>query len=305
VSLRAWQWIAGLFALLLLVIPAGYTWAVLDKAPSDVWSWWHQFVATFFSVAFTGAIAVWLYAWQTAKATVARKLELRIAQYIGIFNIWDQLKDANLEDADLPDGSVEKVLLTFLQPTIFEESIRSGLFGASETALLSRLAGAIHVYNDSVVGFVTHAKSFTSEDKEHMDSKRVEALRNTIHMIQANRETVVEVSKSLLSRWSIEELSAANAAADSSQEPDPGIAQLIAEIQEENFRISPEGYKDALYTRLDKSKEAAAEDTESACASLDEIIKEAQDLSDKEITPEEANQLISATKAAKKELGCS
>jgi hypothetical protein len=278
---------------------------VLDKVPSDVWSWGHQFVATFFSVAFTGAIAVWLYAWQTAKATAARKRELRIAQYIGIFNIWDQLKDANLQDGDLPDGSVEKVLLTYLQPTIFEESIRSGLFGASETAMLSRLAGAIHVYNDSVMGFVTSAKSFTSEDKEHIDSKRVEALRNTIHMIQANRETVVDISKSLLSSWSIEELIAGSEAADSGQERDPGIAQLIAKIQEESFAASPGGYKDKLYTRLEKSKEAAAEDTESACESLDEIIKEAQDLSDKKITPEEANQLITATKAAKKELGCS
>jgi hypothetical protein len=305
VSLRAWQWIAGLFALLLLTIPAGYTWVVLGKVPSDVWSWWHQFVAAFFSVAFTGAIAVWLYAWQTAKANAARKMELRIAQYIGIFNVWDQLKDADLQDADLPDGSVEKVLLTYLQPTIFEESIRSGLFGASETALLSRLAGAIHVYNDSVIGFVTSGKSFTSEDKEHMDSKRVEPVRNTIHMIQAYRESVVEVSKSVLSSWSFEELSAANAAAESGQEPDPRIAQWVDEIQEESFRISLGDYKDALYTRLDKSKEAAAEDTESACASLDDIIKEVQNLSDKRMTPEEANQLISATIAAKKELGCS
>jgi len=304
VSLRAWQWIAGLFALLLLGILAGYTWVVLDRVPSEVWSWWHQLIATFFSVAFTGVIAVWLYAWQTAKATAARRMELRIAQYTGIFNIWDQLKDADLQDADLPDGSVEKVLLTYLQPAIFEESIRSGLFGASETAMLSRLAGAIHVYNDSVIGFVTSVKSFTPEDKEHMDSKQVEAVRNTIHMIQANRESVVDVSSSLLSRWSIEELTAAIEAADSGQEPDPGIARLIAEIQEEVFGASPGGYKDELYTRLEKSKEAA-EDTESACASLDEIIEEAQDLSDKKITPEEANQLISATIAAKKELGCS
>lgn len=304
-SLRAWQWIAGLFALLLLGILAGYTWVVLDRVPSEVWSWWHQLIATFFSVAFTGVIAVWLYAWQTAKATAARRMELRIAQYTGIFNIWDQLKDANLQDADLPDGSVEKVLLTYLQPAIFEESIRSGLSGASETAMLSRLAGAIHVYNDSVIGFVTSVKSFTSEVKEHMDSKRVEAVRNTIHMIQANRESVVDVSSSLLSRWSIEELTAAIEAADSGQEPDPGIARLIAEIQEEVFGASPRDYKDELYTRLEKSKEAAAEDTESACASLDEIIEEAQDLSDKKITPEEANQLISASIAAKKELGCS
>jgi hypothetical protein len=74
---------------------------------------------------------------------------------------------------------------------------------------------------------------------------------------------------------------------------------LIAEIQEEAFGASPGGYKDELYTRLGKSREAA-EDTESACASLDKIIEEAQDLSDKKITPEEANQLISATKVAKK-----
>jgi hypothetical protein len=208
VSLRAWKWISGLVALLLLTIPAAYTWWVFARVPSDVWAWGHQLVATFFSVAFTGAIAVWLYAWQTEKANAARKMELRIAQYIGIFNIWDQLRDANLQDADFPDGSVGKVLLTFLQPTIYEESIRSGLFGASETALLSRLIGAIHVYNDSVTSFLPLAKSFPSEDKEHVDSKRVELLRSTIGTIQGNRETVVEVRKALLSLWSFEELRA-------------------------------------------------------------------------------------------------
>jgi hypothetical protein len=289
----------------LLTIPAAYTWWVFAKVPSDFWSWGHQLVATFFSVAFTGAIAVWLYTWQSEKANAARKTELRNAQYIGILNIWDQLKDANLQEADLPDGSVEKVLLTFLQPTIFEEAIRSGLFSASETALLSRLIGAIHAYNDSVISFLPLAKSFTSEDKEHIDSKRVEQLRNTIDTIQGNRETVVEVSKGLLSLWSIEEIMAANAAAEAEQETDPEVAQFIARIQEESFRISPGGYKGALYAKLEKAKEATAADNESACVSLDEIIKEVQDLSDRQITSAEAEQLISEAKAVKTELECS
>jgi hypothetical protein len=305
VSFRTSKWICGLVALLLLAIVAAYTWWVFAKAPSDIWAWGHQLTATFFSVAFTGAIAVWLYAWQTERANAARRMELRIAQYISVFDIWDRLKDENLQNADLPDGSVEKVLLTLLQPTIFEESIRSGLFGASDTALLSRLTAAINVYNDSVVGFLPLTKSITSEDKEHVDSKQVEVLRNTIDTIQANRDTVVELSKVLLSLWSFEELSAASAAADSGQVHNPEITQLVAQIQEESFRISPGGYRGALYAKLEKAKEAAAEDKEAACASLDEIVKQAQDLSDKKITPKEAEQLISDAKAAKKELGCS
>jgi len=287
-------------ALLLLTILAGYTWWVSDNAPAEIWSWGHQLIATFFSVAFTAATAVWLYTWQTEKANVARKTELKNAQYIGIFNIWDQLKDANLQDADLPDGSVERVLLTFLQSTIFEESIRSGLFGPQDTALLSRLVGAIHAYNNSVTSFLPLAKSFTSEDKEHVDRKQVEQLRNLIDTIQGNRETVVEVSKGLLSLWSIKELSAASAAADTGDEPDPRIAELVAQIQEENFRISPGGYKGALYAKLEEAKVAAAGDREAACASLNDVIKEVQDLSNKMITPEEAEQLTSEARAVQK-----
>ena len=49
--------------------------------------------------------------------------------------------------------------------------------------------------------------------------------------------------KALLSLWSFEELSEANAAADSEQEADPGITQLVARLQEESFRMSLGGYR--------------------------------------------------------------
>jgi hypothetical protein len=318
------KWISGLAALLLLAMLAVYSVLVTTVATSEAWAWGHQLVATFFSVAFTAAAAIWLYEWQSERASNARKTELRNAQYIGVFTIWDQLKDANLQDADLPDGSVERVLLTFLQPTIFEESIRSGLFGAHDTAHLSKLVGSIRAYNESVVRFLPVARSFTSFDRENLsnlgeaagalaagqlihtpqDLARVEVARNMIYEIQDARETVVEVSKRLLSMWSIEELRVASDAASRGQEANPDIAQLVAEIQEESFKISPGGYKGALYAKLEEAKEAATTDRNSACASLEELVEEARVLSNKKITPEEAERFISEVHAARKDLGC-
>ena len=259
-------------------------------------------------MAFTAAVAIWLYEWQSERTARARRTELRTAQYISIFNMWDQLKDANLQSADLPDGSKEKVLLTFLQPTIFEESIRSGLFGANDTALLSRLVGSIRAYNDSVSSFVTFAKSVPSMDRiktaTGWDVQQRDTLRNMIYTIQENRENVVDVSKRLLSTWPFEELSVAIAAADSGHEADPNVAQLIAGIQEENFKISPGGHKAALYAKLEEAKETAKRDAAAACASLTDLATEAQALADKKITPEEAERLISEVQATKWGLGC-
>jgi hypothetical protein len=149
-SLRAWKYTAGLFSLFLLAAPVIYSWFIFTRVPNQNWDWWNQLAATFFSVAFAAAVAVWLFSWQTEKANEVKRNELRAAQLVGIFDMWNLLDDENLQTFPLPDGDEAKVLLIYLQPMIYDESVKSGLFDASEAVIMSRLSGAMHLYNERV-----------------------------------------------------------------------------------------------------------------------------------------------------------
>lgn len=236
--------------------------------------------ATFFSVAFAATVAVWLYSWQTGKVSAERRNELRAAQIVGIFDMWDLLRDDNLQTVPLPDGSEAKVLLTFLQPTIYEESVRSGLFGASEAMVMSRLMTIMHIYNNSTQRVPPLTKAVGSAEGESASETLAEELRSEIDTVLENREKVVEAGKNLLNLWTLKEIRTAFAIAnpDERENPDPRIAKLI---EDHSPKVLPPSYRAGLAANLDKVKEAAeAGDTETAQRLLDEVLEETGELRD-------------------------
>lgn len=296
-SLGAWKWLSGVVALLLLVCPLIYSRLVFIRAPDEGWAWLHQLVGTFFSVAFASAVAVWLYTWQTEKNSADRQMELRAAQLISIFDTWDLLGDDHLQNVELPDGSEEKVLMTFLQTTIYDESIRSGLFGTAETMALSRLSAAVHIYNGRVERLLPVLKSI--EEDEDAPSKLVEKWCGELHGVQDARQLVVTAGENLMKSWTLREVQDAStlAAPDSRQESDPRVARLV---EQHLPKITPAGYKAGLYTKLERVEEMATEgDYEAADGLLDEVIAEARSLSGDKISTEEAEHFIATVNKVK------
>lgn len=259
-------------------------------------------MSVFFSVAFAFAVAVWLYAWQTEKANSGRKEELRAAQVISVFDTWDRLNDSNLQTAELPDGSEVRVLLTQLQPIVFEESIKSGLFGTSETLIMSRLTALIHIYNNAVQSLMPLVKEVGSAPVESVDEKRLDHLRSEIDSVLEHREKVVEAGRRMLERWSLKDLRKALALANEGdqEEVDPRVAQLVEDALP---KVSPPSYKAAIYEQMDKAREAfEAGDRKSASQHLDDAAEEVQKLRDSKITDGSAEDLLAAIASAKESL---
>jgi len=257
-------------------------------------------VATFFSVAFAGAVAVWLYAWQTGKANADKKTELRAAQIIGIFDMWNLLDDKNLQTVKLPDGSEAKVLLTFLQPGIYDESVRSGLFGTAEAMTMSRLSAIMHIYNTSAQRLLPILKAIEAVGGKEVDRDRIEELRDEIDTMLVNRQKVVEAGRNLITLWTLKEVRKAPAVANPSdrEEADPRVSHMI---EEHLPKILPPSYMMGITTKLSQAKEAAAGgDTDAALGLVNEIIEEAQRLRDDKITSESADELITVAKEARK-----
>lgn len=299
-SLKVWKWVSGLASFLLLICPLVYSRLVFIRAPEEGWSWLHQLVGTFFSVAFASAVAVWLYTWQTEKNSSDRRKELRAAELIGVFDAWDRLGDDHLQEVELPDGTKEKVLLTFLQTTVYDESIRSGLFGAAETFTLSRLSSVIHLYNGRVERLLPVLKSIGKEGDA--PNSLVEEWRSEIHGVQDARQLIVTAGENLMKLWTFAEIRAALDVTEpnSRDDADPRVEQIVENALP---KITPAGYKAGLYDRLEHAKQAASEsDHEAAGRFLDEAITEAQSMSGTVIRDEDAQQFIGTVDKARESL---
>jgi hypothetical protein len=279
-------------AILLLAIPTGYTWFVYKNVPWEMWAWGHQFVATFFSVAVAFAIGIWLYRLQQRWDAEGKRRQLRAALLITIFDIRDLVKDENIKTIPLPDGSEEKVLLTFLQPTIFEEAMRTGLFGAGETLTLSRMAALTQLYNNKVATLLETHSALQTRDEAEVEDATVEHLRDKIYAVQDDVQEIVTGCENLMKSWSFKQLRQAMdaATADDREETDPKVELLVDEIQ---LRVTPPGYKAGLYAKFweveDKLK---AGDSEDAHTLIDSLIEEIHKIPKTRVTPEEEQRLI-------------
>ena len=302
-SLRSWLWLSVGMMLVCLALLSGYTYLVHLLVPQDFWSWAHQFVATFSSVVLALAISVWLYAWQTSRATADRKRDLRVAILIAIFDLKDLVSEDKTKIVTLPDGSEEKVVLTRMQPTIFEEAVRSGLFGASETFLLSRLSALAELYNMKTVRFLETYSGHRVSGAERADDAFVEELRRQIHAIQEDLMEAAKGCEDLMTRWSFAELKEAIdiAASGSEYETDPRVAQLVRTMR---FRVPPPGDTAGLYRKLWGIEDAAASgDRETACTLADDLIEEVRTMSvNGEDSGEKAESLITPVEQIKRGL---
>lgn len=303
-SFRAWLWVSGICAVLLSLIPVAYTWLVFTRVPAEKWSWGHQYVATFFSVGFAFAVGVWLYSWQAKRSTADRILQLRAMQITDVFNTWELIGDEHLQTVELPDGSKESVVLTFLQPAIYEDSVKSGLFGVEETLILSRLSAISHVYNDSVQSLMPVLKIVGHMEENEVGTKHIEELRGALHNVQGKREEVVNGGEKLLKLWTLREVRKALAVGKigSRENPDARVVQLI---DDHLPKMTPPSYKATLYAKLEEARIAdELNDDTAVCALLDEIIEEANALSGDKIDADDADEVIAAVEEAKEERDC-
>jgi hypothetical protein len=300
---RAWHLISIFIALLLLALPVWYTWFIYTNDRREMWSWGHQFVATFFSVGIAFAIGIWLYALQQRWDAAGKRKQLRAALIITIFDIRDLLKDENIKTVPLPDGSTEKVLLTFLQPTIFEEAMRSGLFGASETFALSRTAALIQLYNSKNQRLLeTYSALETRSSEGEVDDATVEHLRGQIYAVQDDVQQIVTGCENIMKSWSFKQLNEAlNAGTEHDREDiDPKVELLIEQFQ---LRVTPPGYKAGVYTKLWEIEDNIKAGNQGATHTLiDDLIKEINDIPKTRITPEEEQALIKTANDLREEL---
>jgi hypothetical protein len=296
--MRLYTWLSGVLAVLLLGV-ALYTYQVSMRGPEELSRWTNQLVATCLSAGLALVMGFTLYSIQRRATSADRKHELRGAILINIFDTWDKLDDRNLQYPELPDGTTEKVLLTFLQPSIFEEAIRSGLFGAPETLSLSRQAAIIHIYNDRAQRCLQMLGSAASDAD---GSFRAENMRDSIDGVQQARETVVDAGRRLLILWTASELKGASARIKGDRKEDPRVVQII---EQHLPKLSSVSYEAGIQAKLDKAEEAAeAKDFEVACGRLDDIVYEVRELAQNKIKAEDAKRLIEEAERLREEWNC-
>ena len=201
-----------------------YTWQVSTRGPEDLSLWTNQLVAAVVSAGFALVVGFTLYRIQRRATNADRKRELRVAILISTFDTWDKLGDDKLQYPELPDGTTEKVLLTFLQPTIFEEAIRSGLFGAAETLAMSRQAAILHIYNDRVQRCLQALKTPTDEQD---GDERARDLHAAVDGVQEARADVVDAGRRVLILWTAKELKKASARTGEDRKEDPRVVQIV------------------------------------------------------------------------------
>ncbi len=219
--------------------------------------------------------------------------------------MWDLIGDEKRVSVSLPDGTEEKIRLTILQTTLFDEAVRSGVLSASEIVTLSRVSAVIDAYNGAVQRFVSLHSSFQSTPPENVSDELVEVLRDAIYEVENNKYEVFEGTKKVMNVWGWKE--AKKALAISGAGDQKGEDSVLLSIANPP-KVSPAGYKAGVYEKLEEVKEAlVAKDTETACDLLTEIIDESQDLhrlSHGRVPEEEAENLIAEAERLKKEWNC-
>jgi hypothetical protein len=302
----AWLGLSAGAAFALLVATIAYTWLVFVRAPGEIWSWWHELVATLFSVGLAFTIGVWLYAWQTNTSDADRKLDLRVLLITSVFDIWDRVDDKYLRKLELPDGSGEKVLITHLEPTVFEEGIRSGLFDSTEHLALFRLSLLVHLYNDAVTRLLPVYSSLRFTNGTRTDLKRVVELRELATEIQQYRVEIVQAGQNLLKHWSFDEFQEAMLKLnepDSGKIPDQRVVEMIMQAQP---KVSPMDFTASAYDKFHRAlQEVNKGNLEVACELLMEGSKSVKSLvAEGRITNELAQSVISEINQVAESIEC-
>lgn len=297
--MKRYTWSLGTLTILLFGVVAVYTYQVSTRGPEELSRWTNQLVATFVSAGFALIVGFMLYRIQRSATNADRKHELRGAILINVFDTWDKLGDDNLQCPELPDGTTEKVLLTFLQPTIFEEAIRSGLFDAAETLAMSRQAAIVHIYNDRAQRCMQLLRSPTGDVD---DDQRAKDLHDAIDGVQEAREKMVDAGRRLLSLWTVNEFKEASARTEGDRKEDPKVVRII---EQHLPKLSPVSYKAGIQAKLDEAKEAVeAKDFEAARDLLDDIVEEVRELAQNKIKAEDAERLIEEAQRLMEEWDC-
>lgn len=220
--------------------------------------------------------------------------------FAAIFDAWDLLDDRHLQSVQLPNGSEAQVLLTFLQPGIYEDAFKSGLFSADEAISLARLAAIINLYNNTVQRIFPVIRSLEKEDNTGEDGKRAKEIQAEIDAVLENREQIIEAGKNLVNRWTLKEVRRAMDVArpGEREKPDPRVEQIIeGRIPD----ITSPSFKAGIHEKTQHAQEALkAGDLEASREYLDEAIKEAQNMRGDEISENDADELIAQLGEAKR-----
>lgn len=168
-----------------ILIAVLYYLRVRHLAPSEVWSWWHTFIATIVSVIFAVAIGIALFNYQTKIIDETRTQQLRTLLAIEISDTIKKLDSPNRLEIRLRSYT-ETVLLTYIQPLILEDAVRSGLFNSLHTEKMLQLALEMRIYNTEVSYFLSVLTIESSNpDFEH---QAIHAIKN----IEETRKLIIE-----------------------------------------------------------------------------------------------------------------
>lgn len=137
-----------------ILVVATYAIIVHRKAPSEVWGWWHSFVATLVSILVGVTIAVALFQNQQRIVTKVEKQRYLSLLRLELSNIRHTLLDTNRVNTLVHSGVRLPAQVTYIQPLILEEAGRSGLFDNNASFMMIDLSGSMWMFNKKTQVFL-------------------------------------------------------------------------------------------------------------------------------------------------------
>lgn len=175
-----------------------YTLVIVFLKKKELWNWFHTFCATFITFSCALAVGVILFNHQLSTQERLRKndmkllLEAELSDIIGLME-----KNDNLLELILPSQK-HKVLVTYIQPIVINEAIKSGVFNAVDSENLLHLSRRIERYNSSV----SFLKSSLIISKETILNSQ-DILKLGVEDVESSRKGVIEGSYFIIDKMGL------------------------------------------------------------------------------------------------------
>ncbi|MCK4329816.1 hypothetical protein KAX02_08230 [candidate division WOR-3 bacterium] len=161
-----------------------YTLCLFLIAAKELRSWLHTFIATLISVLFAVSVGILLFNYQTKIVDKNRKEQLEELLPLELSNT-SELLSSDKFFVIYSTSYRDSTIITYIQPLVLEEAVRSGLFDTHHTGKMLQLGQEMRVYNTQV------SYLLSSLAGEPNNPKYREVLKNAIMNLEISRKKIV------------------------------------------------------------------------------------------------------------------
>jgi hypothetical protein len=167
--------------LAVLTLSVGYSLFVRRRAPAQLWTWFHSFVATVLSVLLGVITAFWIYYHQQTQTDERERATIHQLLQRELSDIHEILAKSEPIQINLGKKTYRPIV-GYVQPLAVEKAAQSGRLNGLDTAYMMHLAQTIRAYNIAVQFLLTVMNSNSHDpgfpDRLEFAIKNVEKMRD-------------------------------------------------------------------------------------------------------------------------------